>query len=77
MEVERKIRKIGNSLGVYLPSDMLKQMGAKEGDKVFISMEDGEIIVRSSEKKKDNDEFKAKVVKIIEEYMNEKDEESK
>lgn len=77
MEVERKIRKIGNSLGVYLPSDMLKQMGIKDGDKVFISLEDGEIVIRNSEKKKDNDEFKSKVVTIIEEYMKENDEESK
>lgn len=71
MEVERKIRKIGNSLGVLLPADMLKEIGIKDGDSVFISKEDGEIIIRSVGKKDENDKFKEKVVRIIEEYMNE------
>jgi antitoxin MazE len=71
MEVERKIRKIGNSLGILLPSDMLKEIGVENGDKVFVSVENGEIIIRSTEQKQVNDKFKEKVVAIIEEYMKE------
>lgn len=73
MEVERKIRKVGNSLGVLLPADMLKEIGIKDGDSVFVSMEDGEIIIRSTVKKDENDIFKKRVLKIIEEYMDEQD----
>jgi antitoxin MazE len=73
MEVERKIRKIGNSLGVLLPSDMLKEIGVENGDSVFISVEDGEIKIRSLPQKQSNDKFKEKVVAIIDEYMEERD----
>jgi antitoxin MazE len=73
MEVERKIRKIGNSLGVLLPSDMLKEIGIENGDSVFVSVEDGEIRIRSMAQKQANDKFKEKVIAIIEEYMEEHD----
>jgi antitoxin MazE len=73
MEVERKIRKIGNSLGVLLPSDMLKEIGIENGDSVFVSVEDGEIRIRSVAQKQANDKFKEKVIAIIEEYMEEHD----
>lgn len=73
MEVERKIRKVGNSLGVLLPSDMLKEIGIKDGDTVYVSSENGEIIIRSTVKKDENDIFKKRVLKIIEEYMDEHD----
>jgi antitoxin MazE len=73
MEVERKIRKIGNSLGVLLPSDMLKEIGIENGDSVFVSVEDGEIRIRSMAQKQANDKFRKKVIAIIEEYMEEHD----
>ncbi|WP_165352560.1 AbrB/MazE/SpoVT family DNA-binding domain-containing protein [Bacillus infantis] len=69
MEVEKKIRKIGNSMGVVIPSDFLKNMGIESGDPVYISLEDNVIKIRSTQSKKDNDEFKEKVITIIEEYM--------
>jgi antitoxin MazE len=69
MEEERKIRKIGNSLGVLLPSEMLKRIGVENGDTVFVSLENGEIIIRNEDKKESNDQFKEKVLAIIEEYM--------
>ncbi|MDZ4760161.1 MAG: hypothetical protein SGJ21_03720 [Alphaproteobacteria bacterium] len=36
--IELKIRKIGNSLGVVLPRDLLGAMNAKEGDALFASI---------------------------------------
>lgn len=71
MEVERKIRKVGNSHGVLLPSDMLKSIGVGNGDTVFVRVEDGEIKIRSVNQKKSEDNLKDKVVAIIEEYMKE------
>jgi putative addiction module antidote len=32
-----KLRKIGNSLGVILPADVLSQMNASEGDELFLT----------------------------------------
>lgn len=73
MEVERKIRKVGNSLGVYLPSDMLKEAGIKEGDTVYISLENGDIIIRDTQQKENSKVFKQQVLEIIEEYMEKKE----
>lgn len=75
MEHERKLRKIGNSLGVGLPSEIVKDLNLKEGDTVFIKETDGDIIIRDSSRKDVDDQFKMKVIKIIDEYF--KDKESK
>ncbi len=32
-----KIRKIGNSLGVVLPKDVLQRLGVSDGDKLFVT----------------------------------------
>ncbi|KON87381.1 hypothetical protein AF332_11460 [Sporosarcina globispora] len=69
MEVERKIRKIGNSSGIILPTDYLRYIGVEIGDTVYITMEENEIRIRSEKGKETNDEFKDKVLAIIEEYM--------
>ncbi|MCH7501032.1 MAG: AbrB/MazE/SpoVT family DNA-binding domain-containing protein [Nitrospinae bacterium] len=34
--LDLKVRKIGNSLGVTLPKEVLKRLHLKEGDKVFL-----------------------------------------
>jgi putative addiction module antidote len=34
--VELKVRKIGNSLGVVLPKDVINRLQAREGDPVFL-----------------------------------------
>ena len=75
MEIERKVRKAGNSLGVTIPVSMLKEVGIKEGDVVYISLENNSIVIRSDKMKEDNDKFKQDVLKIIEEYMKDKDKE--
>lgn len=77
MAYERKIKKLGNSLGVYLPAEMLKEAGLKEGDTIYISLEDGDIIIRGEQQKKDDQKFKESVLAIIEEYMEQKDKEDK
>lgn len=35
---ELKVRKIGNSLGVIFPSDMVKSKNLKENEKIFVSV---------------------------------------
>lgn len=71
MEVESRIRKIGNSLGIILPARLLKEIGVENGDTVYITVEDGELKIRNIEQKQENDEFKGRVLAIIEEYMEE------
>ncbi|MFD1337132.1 AbrB/MazE/SpoVT family DNA-binding domain-containing protein [Oceanobacillus iheyensis] len=45
--VDRKITKIGNSLGVSLPQDVLEHLDIKQGDKVRINLEeDGRISIK-------------------------------
>ncbi len=35
---EGTIRRVGNSVGVIIPSEILKESGAREGDKVGIAL---------------------------------------
>ena len=47
IEVERKITKIGNSLGVTLPQEVLKHLNIKQGDEIKFQLEDnGNITVK-------------------------------
>jgi putative addiction module antidote len=71
MDAEGKIRKIGNSLGVILPSAMLKKLEVQDGDTVYISLEDDGIKIRNTKQKQIDDDFKQKVITIIEQYMKE------
>lgn len=56
----KKIRRIGNSLGMVFPIDMLREVGWKEGDDLFLFVEEHNktIRVEKAEKrslfKKDN-----------------------
>ncbi len=46
-----KVRKIGNSLGVVLPKDVLEQLGVKEGEElVFTRAQDAWLVARRGEK---------------------------
>lgn len=72
MEVKRKLRRVGNAMGgVTLPHDMLKSMNLSEGDYVYISYENGTIVIRSQPKQSqsEDDEFRQKVISIIDDYM--------
>lgn len=46
---DRKITKIGNSFGITLPPELLKQVGLTHGDEVQIEVKDGKIILRKKE----------------------------
>ncbi len=48
--MERKVTKIGNSLGVTFPAELLKRLGVVHGDDVFIEEQDGAIVIRKSQK---------------------------
>jgi antitoxin MazE len=69
VEVERKIRKIGNSLGIIVPSDYLKQMGLKEGDSVYTTFENGKIVISSESIAQEDAEFENRVIKILDKYL--------
>ena len=73
MEFERKIRKAGNSIGINIPAEILRETGLKVGDKIYIGVENNSIVIRSEKMKEDNEDFKDQVLAIIEEYMKDKD----
>lgn len=43
---ERRITKIGNSLGLTLPNDVLKAMNVKKGDEVQVELVDNQIVIK-------------------------------
>jgi putative addiction module antidote len=63
---------MGNSLGVWLPAEILKKLGLEDGDTVYVNEVDRKIILTEMSQKEDEEDFKMKVISIIEEYMKEK-----
>ncbi|MDC3413515.1 AbrB/MazE/SpoVT family DNA-binding domain-containing protein [Aquibacillus sp. 3ASR75-11] len=46
---ERKVTKIGNSFGITLPTELLKQVGLSQGDDVQVEVKDEKIVLRKKE----------------------------
>lgn len=73
VEMERKVTKFGNSLGITM-TDALKQIGLDQGDTVHIevSPDSGEIIIKKSTKvslpEGISPDFMTTLTDVIEEY---------
>ncbi|MBU9710451.1 AbrB/MazE/SpoVT family DNA-binding domain-containing protein [Evansella tamaricis] len=48
-QFERKVTKIGNSFGITLPAELLREVGLAQGDDVQVEVKDGKIILRKKE----------------------------
>lgn len=49
MKYDRKITKIGNSYGVTVPADLLKEAGISYGDNVQLELKGGKIVMNKRE----------------------------
>jgi antitoxin MazE len=69
--MERKITRIGNSLGIRLPSDMLKDIHLDEGDLVEVELrkDKGEIILRNPKTTPINSDFESRVIDVVEKHF--------
>jgi putative addiction module antidote len=57
------LRKIGNSVGVIIPKEMLDRFGLKEGDELNLEAKDGGIVLKPTD-----DEF-ARQIEIGRKFM--------
>ena len=48
--MQTALKKIGNSSGVVIPKAVLDQIGAKTGDKIDLSVENGKLILSPAKK---------------------------
>ena len=48
-QFERKVTKIGNSYGVTIPTELLRQVGLAQGDDVQVEVKEGKIVLRKKE----------------------------
>jgi putative addiction module antidote len=69
MTIELKLRRVGNSLGVIIPSDALALLNVKEGDELFLT-EAGEGAVRLSAQRPGFTEKSAIADDLIKRYRN-------
>ena len=72
-QFERKVTKIGNSIGITLPIELLKQVGLEQGDDVQIEVKDGQIILRKKEKVLLPQGVDAEFMNILNDVINEHD----
>lgn len=52
--MQYKARKVGNSLGVTIPSFVVKQLNIKDGDNLSLKLKDKEIIIRKEKTNEEN-----------------------
>ena len=71
--IERKVTKIGNSYGVTLPSDVLKEVGLSYGDDVQIKVEEGNIVLHKKEKLQLPEGVDAEFMEILNDVIREHD----
>jgi antitoxin MazE len=69
--MEKKIRRIGNSLGINLPAEMLKEIQLNEGDTVELELrkDKGEIVLRNKKITPITDDFESRVIDVVEKYF--------
>jgi antitoxin MazE len=72
-QIERKVTKIGNSIGITLPPELLKQVGIAQGDDVQIEVKDGKIILRKKEQLQLPDGVDAEFMEILNDVIKEHD----
>ncbi|HDR8302790.1 TPA: AbrB/MazE/SpoVT family DNA-binding domain-containing protein [Bacillus cereus] len=70
--MERKLRKIGDSVGLLLPKDVLEDMNLKEGEVVEIryDFDKKEIILRNKKmpRTSDESEIRGVVLQVLKEH---------
>lgn len=71
--IERKVTKIGNSMGITLPAELLKSVGLTQGDDVQIDMKDKKIIIQKKEQISLPDSVDAEFTKILNDVIKEHD----
>ncbi|MGN7388783.1 AbrB/MazE/SpoVT family DNA-binding domain-containing protein [Sporosarcina sp. SAFN-015] len=71
--IERKVTKIGNSIGITLPSEVLTQAGLSQGDDVQIEVKDGKIILKKKEHLQLPDGVDAEFMEILNDVIKEHD----
>ncbi|CUA80003.1 MULTISPECIES: AbrB/MazE/SpoVT family DNA-binding domain-containing protein [Anoxybacillus] len=50
LHVERKVLKIGNSLGITFPSEFLQKLDIHQGDEIQMELEGNQIVIKKSNK---------------------------
>jgi antitoxin MazE len=70
---ELRVIKIGNCLGITLPTDLLKQVGLAQGDDMQIEVVEGDIVLRKKEQLTLPEGFDAEFTDILNDVMKEHD----
>jgi len=72
LEIERKISKVGNSLGMTLPAEIAKIAEVEVGETVYLTVNSitKEITIRKTPQKEES--FKEMVRDIVESYLRER-----
>jgi putative addiction module antidote len=65
MPIETKVRKIGNSLGIVLPKEALKELRVAEGDTIYLTEAPQDSLLMTPERPR----F-AEIMRLAEEGMN-------
>ncbi len=72
-EVERKVTKIGNRLGVTFPQEVLEHLGISQGDEVCFEIVNGQVTIKKKTNLKLPKGIDAEFLEQMNDMMNEYD----
>ncbi|QTN00747.1 AbrB/MazE/SpoVT family DNA-binding domain-containing protein [Sediminibacillus dalangtanensis] len=72
-QFERKVTKIGNSFGITIPTELLKQVGLALGDEVQVEVKDRKIVLRKKEQVALPEGVDAEFMEILNDVIKEHD----
>jgi antitoxin component of MazEF toxin-antitoxin module len=72
--MKKVLRKVGNSVGMTFPAEMLKDMGIAEGDGVIVEYDEfrKEIIIRGEKNTPSTSSLEEKIRSVVEKILLEK-----
>ncbi|MEH7249352.1 AbrB/MazE/SpoVT family DNA-binding domain-containing protein [Neobacillus niacini] len=73
-QVERKVTRVGNSLGVTLPQEVLEHLQITQGDEIRFEFEDGHVTIKKKVDLKLPKGVDAEFLEQMNEMINEYDE---
>ena len=50
MEIRLKLRRVGNSIMIAIPSQVVEELKIKSGDNMLLDIMDGKIVIRKGDK---------------------------
>lgn len=68
MSIEKRVKKVGGSLAIFIPRDFARDLNIQEGSKVAVSLEGKRIVVSSEDRYATTSEFRSAFREVMDSH---------